>query len=159
MPRRIVLSIYLGCTEFSAAGNICRTTPPSSVQVTLPHSRHHCAAWRSALSFCSVTAHAHRKSRVCSNNTLTRKVYVTLIYLLLFAVELLCCDMLWYSCTGQYALCYALLTFADNTCLLDVSLHRIIISINFPLVYAIWWPLIIVRGHISMNGWQRHVFL
>ncbi len=33
--------------------------------------------------------------------------------------------------------CYGLLTFADNTCLLDVSLHRIIISIHFPLVYAI----------------------
>ncbi len=146
MPQRIVLSIYLGCSEFSAAGNICRTAPSSSVQVTLPHSCHHCAAWRSALSFCSVSAHGHRKSRVRSNNTLTRKVYVTLIYLLLFAVELLCCDMLWYSCTGQYALCYALLTFADNTCLLDVSLHRIIISINFPLIYAIWWPLIIVRG-------------
>ncbi len=27
----------------------------------------------------------------------TRKVYVTLVYLFLFAVALLCCDMLWYS--------------------------------------------------------------
>ncbi len=36
MPRRIVLSIYLGCTEFSAAENICRTAPPNSVQVPLP---------------------------------------------------------------------------------------------------------------------------
>ncbi len=35
---------------------------------------------------------------VCSNNASPRKVYVTLVYLLLFAVELLCCDMLWYSC-------------------------------------------------------------
>ncbi len=33
-------------------------------------------------------------------NAPTRKVYVTLVYLLLFAVELLCCDML-YSWSGQ----------------------------------------------------------
>ncbi len=59
--------------------------------------RPHSAAWRSALSYRSVTAHAHRKSRVRSNNAPTRKVYVTLVYLLLFAVALLCCDMLWYS--------------------------------------------------------------
>ncbi len=35
VPRGIVLSIYLGCTEFSAADSICRTAPPSSVQVPL----------------------------------------------------------------------------------------------------------------------------
>ncbi len=27
------------------------------------------------------------------------------------------------------------------TCSLNVSLHRIIISIPFPLIYTIWWPL------------------
>ncbi len=49
-----------------------------------------------------------------------------------------------------------LLTFADNTCLLDVSLHRIIISIHFPLIYAIWWPLThITQSYLCMNGWQR----
>ncbi len=36
---------------------------------------------------------ARRKSRVRSNNAQTRNVYVTLVYLLLFAVALLCCDM------------------------------------------------------------------
>ncbi len=34
MPRGIVLSIYLGCTEFSAAESICRTAPPSSVHAS-----------------------------------------------------------------------------------------------------------------------------
>ncbi len=48
-------------------------------------------------AFCSVTAHAHQKSRVCSNNMPIGIVYV--VYLFLFAVVLLCCDMLWYSCT------------------------------------------------------------
>ncbi len=32
---------------------------------------------------------------VPSNNAPTRKLYVTLVYLLLFEVALLCCDMLW----------------------------------------------------------------
>ncbi len=49
-------------------------------------SRHHCAV----LSFYSVTAHAHRKSRVCSNIAPKKSVYVMLVYLLLFAVALLC---------------------------------------------------------------------
>ncbi len=53
-----------------------------------------------------------------------------------------------YSWSGQSALRYALLTFADNTCLLDVSLHRTIISIHFPLIYVIWWALL--RSHISV---------
>ncbi len=95
-----------------------------------------------ALSFCSVTAHAHRK-RVRSNNAPTRNV--TLVYLFLFAVELLCCDMLWYSCEISST---DLLTVTDEICLLDVSLHRIIISIHFPLIYAIWWALL--RDHISV---------
>ncbi len=73
---------------------------PAVSRCPLSLSRHHCAVWCSILSFCSVTSHAHRKSRVRSNNVPTRKVCVTLIYLylLLFAVALLCCDMLWYSC-------------------------------------------------------------
>ncbi len=37
---------------------------------------------------------------VRSNNAPTRKVYVTLVYLFLLAVELLCCDEL-YSWSGQ----------------------------------------------------------
>ncbi len=41
-----------------------------------------------------------------------------------------------------------LLPCADNTCLLDASLHRIIISIHFPLIYAIWWALL--RCNISV---------
>ncbi len=49
----------------------------------------------------AVTAHAHRKSRVHSNNTLTRNVYVMLVYVFLIAVALLCCDMLWYSWSGN----------------------------------------------------------
>ncbi len=48
-------------------------------------------------SFCPFTRDA-LKSRVRSNNAPTRNVYVTLVYLFLFAVALLCCDMLWYSC-------------------------------------------------------------
>ncbi len=62
---------------------------PVVFRFALSLCRHHCAALRSALSFCSVTAHAHAP---------IRKVYVPLVYLLLFAVSLLCCDMLWYSC-------------------------------------------------------------
>ncbi len=56
----------------------------------------------------------------------------------------------------------ALLTCANNialpgfiyfyTCLLNVSLHRIIISIHFPLIYAIWWAL----THITWS--QRCAF-
>ncbi len=128
---------------------------PAVFMFPLSLSRHHCAVWRSALSFCSVTTHAHRKNRVRSNNAPTRKVYVTLVHLLLFAVELLCCDMQ-YSWSGQR---YALLTFADNTCLLDVSLHQIIISIHFPLIYAIWWPLThITRSYLYMKEWQIRAF-
>ncbi len=85
-----------------------------------------------------------------------KKVYVTLVYMLLFAVALRCCDMLWYSCKISFT---DLLTCADNTCLLDVSLHRIIISINFPLIYVIWWALThITRSYLCMNGWQRRAF-
>ncbi len=64
-------------------------------------SESHVCNLYSALSFCSVTAHAHRKSRVHSNNTLTRNVYVMLVYVFLIAVALLCCDMLWYSWSGN----------------------------------------------------------
>ncbi len=71
---------------------------PAVFRFPLSISRHHCAVGRSALSFCSVTSHAHRKSRVRSNNAPPRKVYATLVYLFLFAVALLCCDMMWYSC-------------------------------------------------------------
>ncbi len=73
-----------------------------------------------------------------------RKVYVTLVYLLLFAVALLCCKIFLHWSAPRYVL----LTFTDNTCLLDVSLHRIIISIHFPLIYAIWWTLL--RNHTSV---------
>ncbi len=62
----------------------------------------------------------------------------------------------------------ALLTCADNsfarvfifyTCLLYISLHRIIISIHFPLIYAIWWALThITRSYLCMNEWQRCSF-
>ncbi len=95
----------------------------------LSSSRHHCAVWcsvqYSVLSFCSVTAQAHRKSRVRSNNAPTRNVYVTLVYVFLIAVALLCFDMLWYSWSVQCwsnllhwsAPRYALLAFADNTAL------------------------------------------
>ncbi len=41
-------------------------------------------------AFCSFTAHAHRKSRVFSNNAPTGSFYV--VYLFLFAVALLCCS-------------------------------------------------------------------
>ncbi len=53
-------------------------------------------------------------------------------------------QLIWATLVKSYfsALRYALLTFADNTCLLDVSLHRIIISIHFPLIYAIRWALL-----------------
>ncbi len=85
----------------------------------------------------------------------------------LIAVALLCCDMLWYSWSVQRwtnlhwsAPRCALPTFTDNTalpgflyfytCSLNVSLHRIIISIHFPLIYAIWWPL-------THSGVTRHL--
>ncbi len=58
--------------------------PPSSVHVSLSLSRHHCAdAPFNSTLYDSVTAHAHRKSRVRSRND-----YVTLVYLSLFAVVL-----------------------------------------------------------------------
>ncbi len=47
-----------------------------------------CSVQYPASSFCSVSAHAHRKSEVSSNNAPTRNVYVTLEYLLLFAVDM-----------------------------------------------------------------------
>ncbi len=61
-----------------------RTAPHSSVQVSpLPQlSSLHCVMLRSIILL-----------RVRSNNTAKRKVYVTLVYLLLFAVELLCCEI------------------------------------------------------------------
>ncbi len=43
----------------------------------------------------AVTTYAHRKSEVRSYNVPTRNVYVTLVYVFLFAVALLWCDMLW----------------------------------------------------------------
>ncbi len=114
-------------------------------QFPLSLSRHHCTAWRSvqysALSICSVTAHAHRNSRVRSNDMPTRNVYVRLVYLYfyLFAVELLCCHMLLYSWSGQRwsnllhwsAPRYALLTFADNTAL-PGFLYFIHVHLMFP---------------------------
>ncbi len=82
---------------------------------------------------------------------------VTLVYLLLccewHAVQLIWATLVKSSFT-------VLITFVDNTCLLDVSLHRIIIYINFPLIYAIWWPLThITWSYLCMNGWETHVFL
>ncbi len=130
-------------------------------------SRPHCAVWRSVqysvLSFCSVTTHAHRKSRVRSNSAPTRNVYVTLVYLYLLAVALLLYLLHWSAPR------YALLTFADNTalpgflylytCSLNVSLHRIIISIHFLLIYAIWWALThSAPSYLCMNVWQRRKF-
>ncbi len=91
VPRRIVFVHLLGMHGISGSRKYMPHRPEVS-RFARFLSHHHCAVWRSALSLCSVTAHAHRKSRVRSNNTPTRKVYVTLVYLLLFAVELLCCD-------------------------------------------------------------------
>ncbi len=95
-----------------------------------------------------------------------------LVYLLLFAVALLCYDMLWYSWSGQRlqwsAPRYTLLTCANNIALPGllyfytlyfVSLHRILISIHFPLIYVIWWGLThITRSYLCINGWQRCAF-
>ncbi len=40
-----------------------------------------------------------------------------------------------------------------------MSLHRIIIYIHFPLIYAIWWALThSARSYFCMNGWQRCAF-
>ncbi len=119
--------------------------PSSSVQVSLSSLR--CVSLIYRCAFCSVTAHAHHT---------TGHFYV--VYLFLFAVVLLCCGMLVKS---PSLICsrYALLTCADNTALsgfiffihlLDVSLHRIIISIHFPLIYAIWWAL----THKSLYEWM-----
>ncbi len=45
------------------------------------------------------------------------------------------------------------------TCSLNVSLHRIIISIPFPLMTAIWWALPhSARSYLCMNGWPRRAF-
>ncbi len=90
--RRIVF-VHLGMHGiFGSRKYMPHRTEVSRFARSLSH--HHCTVWSSALSLCSVTAHAHWKSRVRSNNTPARKVYVTLVivYLLLFAVELLCCD-------------------------------------------------------------------
>ncbi len=121
---------------------------PAVFMFPLSLSRHHCAVWCSPLWLSSVTAHAHRKSRVRSNNTTKRNVNVTLVYLLLFAVELLCCE--WHAV--QLISFTDLLTFADNTCLLEDSLH-----------YSFATDLrdLILRGHISvwMDGRKTHIFL
>ncbi len=86
---------------FGSRKYIPRRAAQQCVQVSpLPQPsslRHVTHVQYSALSFCSVTAHA----QVHSNNVPTRNVYVMLVYLYLFAVALLCCDMLWYSWTGQ----------------------------------------------------------
>ncbi len=120
-------------------------------------------------AFCSVTAHAHRKSRVRSNNAPTGSFYV--VYLFLFAVALL----LWHAVVQLYwttlvkspsliwsTLCsHALIIIALPGFLYfyTFSLHRIIISIHFPLIYAIWWALThITRSYLCMNEWQRCAF-
>ncbi len=155
MPRRIVLSIYWDALNFRTP-KIYAVPHRPAVFRFLSFSRHHCAVWRSvqysALSFCSVTAHAHQKSRVRSNNTPTRNVYVTLVYLFLFAVVLLCCDMLWYNLLHWTSPRYALLIFADNT-----ALPGFIIFLY--MIYAIWWTLThITRSYLFMNGWQTRTF-
>ncbi len=104
--------------------------------------------WRKKITYCPPAAfRASSESRVCKQpifhsiilllplmltgnaksaqkNAPTRNVYVTLVYLFLFVVALLCCDMLWYSWSGQCwsnlhwsAPHYALLTFVDITAL------------------------------------------
>ncbi len=60
--------------NFRAAENICLTASPSSVQVNLPRPSLLRRVTLRSIIFCSVTAHAHRKSRVRSNNMPTRKV-------------------------------------------------------------------------------------
>ncbi len=132
---------------------------PAVFMFPLSLSRHHCAVCRSALSFCSVTAHAHRKSRVRSNNAPTRKVYVTLVYLLLFAVELLCCDMQYRADLGNTMVC-------SHSLIIHVYLIFLYTEssffINFPLIDAIWWALAhIIRDHISVWMYDREtsVFL
>ncbi len=81
-----------------------------------------------------------------------------------------CCGTADLGNAGQNLLhCYALLTFADKTalpgflyfytCSLNVSLHRIIISIHFPLIYTIWWALThSARSYLCMNGWCAFSF-
>ncbi len=106
------------------------------------------------------------------------------MYLYLFAVALLCCDMLWYSCAvtccGTAVLGNAgKISFTDllpdmlcshaliiislpgflyfYTCSINVSLHQIIISINFPLIYVIWWASIqITRWMAEMQIFLYH---
>ncbi len=67
------------------AAQPCVQVSPLPQPSSLRHVTH---VQYSDLSFCSVTAHAHRKSQVRSNNAPTRNVYVTLVYLYLFAVVL-----------------------------------------------------------------------
>ncbi len=121
---------------------------PVVSRCTLSLSRYHCAA----LSFCSVTAHAHRRSRVRSNNAATRNVYVTLVYLFLFAVASLCRDMLWCSWSGQHwshlhwsAPRYALLTFAGNT-----ALPGFYICIHVHLMFPFAESSFLLISHISV---------
>ncbi len=84
---------------------------------------------------------------VCSSATVLWHAVVQLIWATLVKSPSLICSR------------YALLTCADNTALsgfiffirlLDVSLHRIIIPIHFPLIYAIWWAL----THKSLYEWM-----
>ncbi len=90
--------------------------------------------------------------RSCSPEKPTRNVYVMLVYLFLFAVVLLCCDMLWYNLLHWTSPRYALLIFADNT-----ALPGFIIFLY--MIYAIWWTLThITRSYLFMNGWQRRTF-
>ncbi len=48
---------------------------PAVSRFALSLSRHHCAMWRSALSFCSITAHAHRTALVTSPTALVTSFF------------------------------------------------------------------------------------
>ncbi len=113
---------------------------PAVFRCPLSLSRHHWVTWRSSLSFCSVTA--HRKSRVRSNNALTRKVYVTLVYMFLFAVELLCCKISFTDLLSAMLCSHSLMIHVYLMFLYTES------SFHYPLIYAIWWALL--RDHISV---------
>ncbi len=115
---------------------------PAVFRCPLSLSHHHCAAWRSSLSFCSFTAHAHRKSRVRSNNAPTRKVYVTLVYMFLFAVELLCCKISFTDLLSAMLCSHSLMIHVYLMFLYTES------SFHYPLIYVIWWALL--RDHISV---------
>ncbi len=119
----------------------------------------------SALSFYIVTAHAHKKClcnvSICvpdrSSAAVLWQPVVQMIWAKLVKSPLICLSAILCSHSLIILLCQGFYIFYK--CSLNVSLHLIIISIHFPLIYAIWWPLThSAQSYFYMNWLYRRAF-